>query len=67
MRCEYAGETMDYRFAAEGGMLQCCSGERCKYKAGDVILMLPNPYKPGEVCESTVSRTIFDAVFKVIS
>jgi hypothetical protein len=67
MRCEYAGQEMDYRIAAEAGTLRCCSGNPCPYKAGDVILTLPNPLKPGEMCESAVTQTIFDTVFKVIA
>jgi hypothetical protein len=67
MRCEYAGETMGYRIAAESGVLNCCSGSPCPYKAGDVILTLQNPLKPSETCESAVSRTIFDTLFKVIA
>lgn len=67
MRCEYAGQVMAYRIATTSGVLECCSGNPCPYKAGDVILTLPNPLKRGHMCESAVTRTIFDTSFKVIA
>jgi hypothetical protein len=67
MRCECFGEPMGYRIATEDGELKCCSGNRCPYKAGDYIMSLQNPLKPGETCETALTPGIFSSSCKVIA
>jgi hypothetical protein len=67
MRCEGPhGEVAQYRIAASDGELLCCTGERCPYKAGDYILTVENPFKPGETCEVSMNPTMFALSCKVI-
>jgi hypothetical protein len=67
MRCEVQGEAAEYRIATHAGSLNCCSGERCPYKAGDYILTIDNPLKPGERCEVAMTPTTFRMACTVIA
>jgi hypothetical protein len=67
MRCECFGEPVEYRIATEAGALNCCSGDRCPYKAGDYIVTLKNPLKPDETCEAALTPSMFNSACKVIA
>ena len=67
MRCEVCGEIAEYRIATEPGTLNCCSGDPCSYKAGDYILTVDNPFKPGEKCEAALNAATFARACKVMA
>lgn len=67
MRCECSGEVMEFRIATEPGVLNCCSKERCPYKAGDYIILFDNPLDPGHPCESVLTPGMFLHACKVIA
>ena len=66
MRCECQGQQVEFRIAQSDGMLHCCNGSPCSYRAGDYILTLDNPLAPGQTCEAAMNPATFALACKII-